>query len=180
MRVCRGDGGRHTSCLVEQAKILVTEAEENNWNHDKFEVGAVAHVQHVQRYHGVVSCAPGGAVPEGAGRRQTSFDARCCLLGSGLSDNTQGRVPVTSLLSMPAMADQNELLVVQTILRLYERLGRDEDPRDAYFLLRTEGRGERYGRTPRRSHNLATPFCARALRRSQVAYGNCARGASNR
>ena len=34
---CRGTAGfAHVSCLVEQAKILVAEAEENNWDDDRF------------------------------------------------------------------------------------------------------------------------------------------------
>ena len=47
---CRGTAGfAHVSCLAEQAKILVAEAEENNLDDKvKCEVEAVAHVQPVR------------------------------------------------------------------------------------------------------------------------------------
>ena len=47
---CRGTAGfAHVSCLAEQAKILVAEAEENNLdNKARIEVEAVAHVQPVR------------------------------------------------------------------------------------------------------------------------------------
>ena len=47
---CRGTAGfAHVSCLAEQAKILVAEAEENNLdNKVRFEVEAVVRVQHVR------------------------------------------------------------------------------------------------------------------------------------
>ena len=62
---CRGTAGfAHVSCLAEQAKILVAEAEENNWDDDRFmprwrrwEVCSLCK----QQYHGVVRCALGWA-----------------------------------------------------------------------------------------------------------------------
>ena len=48
MCACRGTAGfAHVSCLAEQAKILVAEAEENNldWKVQNAEVSAVAHVR---------------------------------------------------------------------------------------------------------------------------------------
>ena len=62
---CRGTAGfAHVSCLAEQAKVLVAEAEENN-------MGIEAHTERwdrwqtcslcKQQYHGVVACALGWA-----------------------------------------------------------------------------------------------------------------------
>jgi len=54
----------YVSCLAEQAKILVAEAEENNWDNDRFmprwrrwEKCSLCE----QKYHGVVRCALGWA-----------------------------------------------------------------------------------------------------------------------
>ena len=65
MCACRGTAGfAHVSCLAEQAKILVAEAEENNldtkvkqkrWN--RWDTCSLCE----QRYHGVVKCALGWA-----------------------------------------------------------------------------------------------------------------------
>ena len=62
MCACRGTAGfAHVSCLAEQAKILFTEAEENN-----LDIGARFQRWHTcslceQYYHGVVYCALGWA-----------------------------------------------------------------------------------------------------------------------
>ena len=62
---CRGTAGfAHVSCLAEQAKILVAEAEENNWDDNRFmprwrrwDTCSMCG----QDYHGVVACALGWA-----------------------------------------------------------------------------------------------------------------------
>ena len=62
---CRGTAGfAHVSCLAEQAKILLAEAEENNLDDDRFMPRW--HRWHTcslceQDYHGVVACALGWA-----------------------------------------------------------------------------------------------------------------------
>ena len=62
---CRGTAGfAHVSCLAEQAKILVAEAEENNLDAKAF--GERFDRWHTcslceQKYHGVVKCALGWA-----------------------------------------------------------------------------------------------------------------------
>ena len=61
MCACRGTAGfAHVSCLAEQAKILVAEAEENNlgWDvlHARFRRWHTCSLCE-QRYHGVVWCA---------------------------------------------------------------------------------------------------------------------------
>ena len=90
---CRGTAGfAHVSCLAEQAKILMDEAEENN-------LGEKARIERWMRwdfcslckqyYHGVVACALGWACwktyvgrPEALGARTLAMN----LLGNGLHD----------------------------------------------------------------------------------------------
>ena len=58
---CRGTAGfAHVSCLVEQAKILVADAEERNLDDDKFERWYTCGLCE-QEHHGVVRCALGWA-----------------------------------------------------------------------------------------------------------------------
>ena len=62
---CRGTAGfAHVSCLVEQAKILCAEAEENNLGNEveneRFERWHTCSLCE-RRYHGVVQCALGWA-----------------------------------------------------------------------------------------------------------------------
>ena len=65
MCACRGTAGfAHVSCLAEQAKILVAEAEEKNWSADAFAArweGWYTCGLCKQRHHGVVLCALGWA-----------------------------------------------------------------------------------------------------------------------
>jgi hypothetical protein len=89
---CRGTSGfAHVSCLAEQAKILMDEAEENNldlkvqnerWN--RWSACSLCE----QAYHGVVKCALGwGCWKTYLGRPETE-QLRCLamgLLGNGLS-----------------------------------------------------------------------------------------------
>ena len=59
---CRGTAGfAHVSCLAEQAKILVAEAEENNLLEKAGEEIMRWHTCSMceQQYHGVVACALG-------------------------------------------------------------------------------------------------------------------------
>ena len=65
MCACRGTAGfAHVSCLAEQAKILLAEAEENNlgWEvkNPRFERWHTCSLCE-QKYHGVVRCALGWA-----------------------------------------------------------------------------------------------------------------------
>ena len=58
---CRGTAGfAHVSCLAEQAKILVAEAEENNLDDTRFARWHTCSLCE-QDYHGVVRCALGWA-----------------------------------------------------------------------------------------------------------------------
>ena len=80
---CRGTAGfAHVSCLAEQAKILVAEAEENNkdsqW-HRWYKCGLCE-----QQYHGVVVCALGWACWKTyLGRPETDWARRNAMTGLG-------------------------------------------------------------------------------------------------
>ncbi|MCP4244908.1 MAG: hypothetical protein GY772_30570, partial [bacterium] len=88
---CRGTAGfAHVSCLAEQAKILVAEAEENNWDDDRFmprwrQWYTCSLCE--QQYHGVVRCALGWACWKTyVGRPETDQTHGMAMssLGSGL------------------------------------------------------------------------------------------------
>jgi hypothetical protein len=90
---CRGTAGfAHVSCLAEQAKILVAEAEENNLGAEKLQAAGdrwYACSLCEQRYHGVVKCALGWACWKTyVGRPETDWirAAAMTTLGNGLSD----------------------------------------------------------------------------------------------
>ena len=93
---CRGTAGFvHVSCLAEQAKILVAEAEENNLDNkalnekwDRWHTCSLCE----QKYHGVVSCALGWACWKTyLARPETDqfVDPAMGQLGAGLSDASQ-------------------------------------------------------------------------------------------
>ena len=93
---CRGTAGfAHVSCLAEQAKILVAEAEENNLDNkalnekwDRWHTCSLCK----QKYHGVVSCALGWACWKTyLARPETDqfVDPAMGQLGAGLSDASQ-------------------------------------------------------------------------------------------
>jgi len=93
---CRGTAGFvHVSCLAEQAKILVAEAEENNLDNkalnekwDRWHTCSLCK----QKYHGVVSCALGWACWKTyLARPETDqfVDPAMGQLGAGLSDASQ-------------------------------------------------------------------------------------------
>ena len=90
---CRGTAGfAHVSCLAEQAKILVAEAEENNLGAEALDVRFKRWYSCSlceQNYHGVVAFALGWACwktylgrPEADGARLSAMRQ----LGNGLSD----------------------------------------------------------------------------------------------
>ena len=88
---CRGTAGfAHVSCLAEQAKILVAEAEENNLSNkvriERF--GRWSRCSLCEHdYHGVVECALGWAGWKTYLGRETTDEQRCnaiSLLGAGL------------------------------------------------------------------------------------------------
>ena len=123
---CRGTAGfAHVSCLAEQAKILVAEAEENN-------LGAKALDARFQRwyscslceqdYHGVVFCALGWACWKTYVNRTETDELRrlaMSVLGNCL---------------FAANRDEDALIVVEAELALRQRLGDSESN-----ILMTQG-----------------------------------------
>jgi len=146
MCACRGTAGfAHVSCLAEQAKILVAEAEENNlerqprWN--RWHTCGLCE----QDYHGVVHCALGWACWKTYLGRPETDCARCLamnVLGSGLHggnhDEEALSVYEADLATKRRLgASEDSILVTQTcIANLHARLGRNEQAsnmlRDVY------------------------------------------------
>jgi len=111
---CRGTAGfAHVSCLAEQAKILVAEAEENNSNDDKWERWYECSLCE-QSYHGVVRCALGWACWKTyVGRPEADRCQRMAMtqLGNGLFD---------------ANHHEDALAVYETEMAIKRRLGASE------------------------------------------------------
>ena len=154
---CRGTSGFvHVSCLAEQAKILVAEAEENNlgnkkWNERWARWYACSLCE--QHYHGVVACALGWACwktylgrPEASWLRGSAMNQ----LGTGLhdaelyEDALSVKEAELSMLRRVGGA-QDHVIATQTNLAItYDALGRHEDAmrmlRDVYSgRLRLKG-----------------------------------------
>ncbi len=83
---CRGTAGfAHVSCLAEQAKILVAEAEENNKDSQWHRWSDCSLCE--QRYHGVVACALGWACWKtylGRAEKDWVRESAMTQLGNGL------------------------------------------------------------------------------------------------
>ena len=118
MCACRGTAGfAHVSCLAEQAKILVAEAEENNLgikvkNERWLRWGTCGLCE--QRHHGVVKCALGWACWKSYVGRPETDDLRLSAmrqLGNGLS---------------AAKHHEDELIVEEAQLSMLRRLGASE------------------------------------------------------
>jgi hypothetical protein len=122
---CRGTAGfAHVSCLAEQAKILVAEAEENNlgrkaknerWN--RWHTCSLCE----QDYHGVVRCALGWA---------------CWKTYVGRPETDEVRVMAMNLLANGLSAaghHEDALSVREAELAMYRRLGGSE-----YHILATQ------------------------------------------
>ena len=149
---CRGTAGfAHVSCLAEQAKILIAEAEENKLGDDALsEVGAVAHVQSVRtrlprrrgaRARVVLLEDLLGAAGGGRWNRRLAIG----VLGNGLNkaDRHEDALSVYGA-ELPLLrrigASEDEILITQSNLRTrYDQLGRSEEALSdaARHLLRT-------------------------------------------
>jgi hypothetical protein len=131
-------GVAHVSCLAEQAKILVAEADENNlgntaWNErwDRWHTCGLCK----QRYHGEVMCALGWACWKTYLGRPETDDARLLamnLLGLGLQDAKHYKdalsVREAELSTMRRLGapEQRMLSTLATIGTTYENLGQLE------------------------------------------------------
>jgi tetratricopeptide (TPR) repeat protein len=169
---CRGTAGFvHVSCLAEQAKILVAEAEENNldWKACN-EKWARWHTCGLceQQYHGIVRCALGWACWKTyVGRPETDWARRFAMteLGNSLSEakNDEDALSVREAeLSMARRlgVQEEELLIVQgNLANTYARLGRLEETlriRQDVYSGYLKLAGEEHGRTVHTAFNYAT------------------------
>jgi len=155
---CRGTAGfAHVSCLAEQAKILMEEAEENNLDGSvRLERFGRWHTCSLckQNYHGFVLCALGWACWKVyLGRPETDWNrgAAMNLLGNGLNDANlyEDALPVQEAeLAMERRLGDSEhnLFTMRGNLAItYSRLGRNEEAlrmrRDVYSgRLKLNGR----------------------------------------
>ena len=138
---CRGTAGlAHVSCLAEQAKILVAEAEDHNlFGTPKFDekwerwrgCGLCE-----QRYHGVVHCALGWACWKTYVGRPEGDWTRCSAMtevGNGLSDAGRHEEALSVRVADLSMrqrlgASENYILVAQSNLaNAYQALGRNKE-----------------------------------------------------
>ena len=140
MCACRGTAGfAHVSCLAEQAKILVAEAEENNLDHKvkdarfaRWDTCSLCE----QDYHGIVRCALGWACWKTyLGRPETDWARRLALsvLGNGLSDADRDEealsvreAELSSLQRLGARAE-NMLIAQGNLANTYKALRRLEE-----------------------------------------------------
>jgi len=144
--------------LAEQAQILVAEAEENNWDDDRFvprwrRWDACSLCE--QDYYGVVRCALGWACWKTyLGRPEANEIRRCAmnLLGNGLTGAEQHEAALTvkeAELSMQRRlgdSEDNILAVQSNLATSYQRLGRHEEAmcvrKDVYSgHLKLNGKG---------------------------------------
>ena len=168
---CRGTAGfAHVSCLAEQAKILMDEAEENNLGAKvltarfrRWEMCSLCE----QDYHGVVRCALGWACwktyvgrPEGNQVRQLAME----MLGNGLfnagfhADELLVREADLSVRLRLGVAEDHILSAQGNLADVYGKLGRREQclsmRRDVY-LKTLKLHGEEHGDTLRAADNYA-------------------------
>jgi len=137
---CRGSAGfAHVSCLAEQAKILVAEAEENNWNDERtqtrwgcWDTCSLCE----QAYHGVVACALGWACWKTYLDRPKASQARSVainVLTLGLKDTAdyEGALSVQeaelSMLRRVGMPGDIILMLQGNVAATYESMGRIEE-----------------------------------------------------
>jgi hypothetical protein len=167
MCACRGTAGfAHVSCLAEQAKVLVAEAEENNLDDNQWHRWYTCSLCE-QEYHGVVSCALGWACWKTyVGRPETNWARNFAMtvLGNGLFDARHEEDALTvreaELSSVRRLgAPEESMFVVQSNLaNTYERLGRDDqalDLRREVFSGRLRLLGEEHTSTLLSANNYA-------------------------
>ena len=169
---CRGTAGfAHVSCLAEQAKILLAEAEENNlsakvceerWT--RWQTCSLCE----QDYHGVVRCALGWACwktylgrPEGDGPRGMAMTQ----LGNGLfgaqqyADALSVEEAKLSLLRRIGAPEGRILIAQGNLAGTYDALGRSEEAlsmrRDVYAGY-LKAFGEEHVESLVAAHNYAT------------------------
>ncbi len=188
---CRGTAGfAHVSCLAEQAKILVAEAEENNLD-DKVLDERVRRWSMCslckQDYHGVVSCALGWACWKTyVGRPETDvarIDAMTHL-GSGLyhAKHYEDALPVkeAELATLLRLGVPGDCILgtKNNLANTYRMLGRKEEAlrlRREVYSERLKLDGEEHPSTLRAAYNYSSSLCelkrfeeAKALMRKTI------------
>ena len=163
-------GIAHVSCLAEQAKILVAEAEENNLDArtlcSKWERWNMCSLCE-QEYHGVVRCALGWACwktyvrrPEGHMLKNNAMTE----LGNGLSEvghHTDALIVMEADLAMRRSRGTpgNFLLIVQgNLANIYDLVGRHEEALEMYrnvYFKKLELYGEEHRSTVLSANNYA-------------------------
>ena len=171
---CRGTAGNvHVSCLVEQAKILIAEAEENllgeeveNERWKRWHTCSLCE----QQYHSVVRCALGWACwktfvgrPEMDPTRQLAL----CLLGKGLSAG--GHYEDALVVQEAELAtgrrvgtseNANHMLTVKSNLaKTYQSLDRSEEAlslRQEVYSRTLKLHGKEHARTLRAASNYVS------------------------
>ena len=168
MCACRGTAGfAHVSCLAEQAKILVAEAEENHLDDTRWHRWYKCSLCE-QQYHGVVSCALGWACwktylgrPEG----DWAWTSAMNVLGNGLhnaghhGDALTVREAHVSLLRRIGAPASSMLCVQGNLANTYEKLERDEEAlrmRQIVYSGRLEFNGEDNEYTLQAANNYAS------------------------
>jgi len=168
---CRGTAGfAHVSCLAEQAKILVAEAEENNSDDSQWHRWNTCSLCE-QKYYGVVRCALGWACWRTyVGRPEVDWARRDAMmqLGNGLADvdHHEDALPVREAelaIHRRLGLQEKNILGVQTNLALtYSSLGRKEESlrmrRDVYYG-RLKLHGEENESTLETANNYAWGLC---------------------
>ena len=158
---CRGTAGfAHVSCLAEQAKILIAEAEENNLGNKVFNARVARWYSCSlceQQYHGAVRCALGWACWKTyVGRPEEHWTRRMAMtvLGNGLNDAEQHEAALSVYKAELAMerrldAPEASLLNTQSNLAMtYAKLGESEQAlqmrQEVYYrILKLHGEEDR-------------------------------------
>ena len=136
---CRGGAGfAHVSCLARGAEAAVEQAEENNWDDDRWNARWARWTtcrQCEQRYHGVVACALGWACWKTYLDRPKASQARSVainVLTLGLKDTAdyEGALSVQeaelSMLRRVGMPGDIILMLQGNVAATYESMGRIE------------------------------------------------------
>ena len=168
---CRGTAGfAHVSCLAEEAKILVAEAEENNLGLEAMNERWLRWSDCSlceQKYHGDVKCALGWACWKAyVGRPEADEIRRMAmnLLGNGLAqanhhdDAFSVREAELSMLWRLGGTPDNILAVQSNLANTHRALGRFEESarlRQDVYSVRLKLLGESHERTLSTAYNYA-------------------------
>ena len=163
-------GVAHVSCLAEQAKILVEEAEENNLRGkvltERFSRWYSCNLCE-QKYHGVVRCALGWACWKTyVGRPESDWSRAAAMteLGNGLSDAKHNEDALSvrqarlSLMRRIGDSESNILIAQGNLANTYKALGRLEEAirmRREVYSGWLKLKGEEHYDTLREANNYA-------------------------